>query len=111
METILQKKEKEMLGVAINKPAKEHIRRKEEHTTKIVVLVVQKRFVVQIKSSSQQWRQKRIKTPRERNHQGFMLIDITVLDEVLSCLCCPECFETGSLYRKMKTEEKDLLLS
>ena len=41
---------------------------------------------------------KRIKTPRERNLQGFRLFDITVLGEVFSCLCCPECFETGSLY-------------
>ena len=38
---------------------------------------------------------KMIKTPLERNLQGFRLFDITVLDEVFSCLCRPECFETG----------------
>ena len=41
---------------------------------------------------------KRIKTPREWNLQSFRLFDITVLGEVFSCLCYPECFETGSLY-------------
>ena len=54
---------------------------------------------------------KRIKTPGVRNLQGFWHFDITVLDEVFPCLCCPECFETVYILRKMKTEEKDLLLS
>ena len=36
VEKILEKEEKEMLGVAQSKPEKVHILRKEEHTTKEV---------------------------------------------------------------------------
>ena len=51
---------------------------------------------------------KRIKTPQERNLQGFGLFGISVLDDFYSCLCCPECFETGSLYEEDEDRRKGL---
>ena len=37
VEKIPEEEEREMMGVALSKPAKGHITRKEEHTTKVVV--------------------------------------------------------------------------
>ena len=54
---------------------------------------------------------RRIKTPGERNLQRFRLFDITVLDEVFSCLCCPECFETGNLYTEEDEDRRKGLAS
>ena len=52
-----------------------------------------------------------IKTPGEKNLQGFRLLDITVLDEVFPCLLARVFLKlVVYILKKMKTEEKELLL-
>ena len=40
----------------------------------------------------------RVKKLRRRSLQGYRLVDMNILQDIISCLSCSECLETGTLY-------------
>ena len=40
---------------------------------------------------------KKVKISRERSLQGYRLLDMVILQDIISSLNCPDCLETGTL--------------
>lgn len=51
------------------------------------------------------------KLPRKQSIQGFRFVDMQIMQDIISDLCCPQCYEVGTLYMEETSDKKKGLSS